>query len=106
MVVELPAADTFHGAHQEPLFPSDLLGLVLGAPLKGGVGLGDEGGHADREPKALAPLLLGHGVEQAGDLLGQLRDAQHVLVGLRGEADHEVQLDAVPSGLEGVGAGP
>ena len=84
--------------------PLVLLHRDLGVPLEGSVGLGDKpgGGHGDAHPagavgSALPPALV--------HLPGQISDAQHVLVGLGGQAQHEVELYAAPAAGEGGAAG-
>ena len=39
------------------------------------------------------------------DLINKLRNTQHILVCLRGQAQHEIELYIVPSAGEGLGAG-
>ena len=39
------------------------------------------------------------------DLIDELCDAEHILVRLRGQAEHEVELHIVPAALKGNGAG-
>ena len=53
-----------------------------------------------------APLFI-HRVFLPGlnDLIDQLGDAQYVLVGLRWQAQHEIELDVVPAAGEGLTAG-
>jgi hypothetical protein len=84
-----------------------LVAAVHGRPLKGRVRLGHEGRHRGRH--------LGGAQVAAADGLharGGLDDAEHVLVGFGGQADHEVQLHAlVPArehalgGFQDVGLG-
>ena len=76
----------------------------LGLPLEGGVGLGDKvrGGNRDTDATLLVGGGLTPGVHHPG---GHVGDAQHVLVGLRGQAQHEIQLHgAVTAGKGGVAA--
>ena len=90
---------------QELLEPVDAplrLGQAeLPGPLEGGVRLGHKGGHAQvhlgRPAAALAGLLAG--------LARQLDDRLDILVGFRGQPDHEVELDQFPTERKGVPAG-
>ena len=52
------------------------------------------------------PLFV-HGVFLPGldDLVHQLGDAQHILVGFRGQTQHKVELYVVPASGKGLGAG-
>ena len=53
-----------------------------------------------------APLFVGRvGLPGLDDLVDQLRDAQHIRIRLRREAQHEVELDIVPAAGKGGGAG-
>ena len=76
----------------------------LGLPLERREGLRDEErcGQVDGEAPLLVAGVLLPGLD---DLPDQLRDAQHVLVGLRGQAQHEIELHIVPAAGEGRGAG-
>ena len=88
------------GLPQEPHPPLVLLPADLGLPLEGGEGLGHEpgGGHG----QAQAPVFVGGVLPPGVDgVAGDLGDAQHVLVGLRGQAQHEVELHGVPAAGEG-----
>ncbi len=80
--------------------PLVLLNGDLGLPLEGGEGLGHEPGGGYRHPQApaLAAGVFPPGVD---GVLGHFRDAQHVLVRLRGQAQHEIQLYRVPAAGEG-----
>ena len=62
----------------------------LRLPLKHGMGLGHKGGGADVHPAIAAFPGLQH-------LLGQGRDRGHILLGFRGQAEHEVELDQFPA---------
>ncbi len=67
-----------------------------------GLGYKAGGGHGDGHPPlgvggALLPRLV--------YLLGQLGDAQHILVGLGGQTQHEIELHAAPPAGEGGAAG-
>src|SRR5665647_653136 len=75
-----------------------LLGAELGAPLERCVGLGHE--PADRHG-ATDVALTADPPPGLDDPLGQVGDLQHVLVGLGGQAAHEVQLHVAPAGGEG-----
>ena len=76
----------------------------LGLPLEGGVGLGDEpaGGYGDADA---ALLVLGALPPCVHDPGGHVGNAQHILVRLRRQTQHEVQLHgAVPAGKGGAAA--
>ena len=78
---ELPA--------EEALPDTGLLHGQLPGPLKGRVGLRDEGRNAGRHAEPAAGRLA-HATRQ-------LRDAAHVGFGLAREADHEIELEAPPA---------
>ncbi len=77
-----------------------LLGGELGRPLEGGVGLGDEAADRDRAADVVRAgdlaALLDHVRRHVGDL-------EDVVVGLRGQAAHEVQLHLTPAVAVGRG---
>ena len=76
----------------------------LRLPLEGAVRLGDEAGRADGYPHAA--LLIGRILPpDVQHLRGKVGDAAHVLIRLRGQAEHEIELDSVPAALEGYAAG-
>ena len=80
-----------------------LLGRVHGRPLKRRERFGDEEGCAHRDIAPPVSLLLGHLLEIGhGDLVGQLRDLPPVLRRLRGQTQHEIELDLLPSSAEGL----
>ncbi len=75
--------------------------VVHAEPLERRVRLGDERGDADVDAR-------GRSEDRPAELDGvadQPDDAGQVLVGLRGQADHEVELDEPPAALEGEGQG-
>ena len=86
---EVPAPDA---RLEEGLLLERLGQADLPAPLEGGVGLRHEGGEADLDLAPVSGLSKG--------LVAQIRDAPHVLLGFRGEADHEVELDGLPARVE------
>ena len=63
-----------------------------------------EAGRADRNTHA-ARLVFGVHPPRVQHLIGQLRDAEHVLVRLCRQAEHKVQLHTVPPALERDAAG-
>jgi hypothetical protein len=66
-----------------------------GPPTGRGVRLGHEPADRDGAPDVLAAADLAAGLD---DLLGELGDLQHVLVGLGRQPAHEVELDLPPAG--------
>ena len=90
----------FQGVPQQVHPALILLHRDLSIPLEGRVGFGHEpgGGHGDPH----APGLVG-GALPPGEvhLPGQIGNAQHVLVGLGGQAQHKIELYAVPPAGEG-----
>src|SRR4030042_4914712 len=69
-----------------------LRGRHLGLPLKGGVGLGNKGGNTNVHiPAPPSFSLLAHDLTREGN------NTSHILLHLRREADHKVELDQVPS---------
>ena len=68
------------------------------------MGLGHKIGSGHMDPQA--PLFI-DGVFLPGKnhLIDQVRNAQYVLVGLRGKAQHKIELDAIPAPGESLGAG-
>jgi hypothetical protein len=76
-------------AAEQRLAHARLLERELARPLEGGVGLRREGGDARRHPEPPA--------RRGGDARRQLGDADHVLLGLAREPDHEVELERPPA---------
>ena len=73
-------------------------------PLEGCVGFGHKVGCGHMDPQA--PLFVdGVGFPSLNDLIDQFRNAQHILVRLRRQAQHEIELHAVPAPGKGLGAG-
>jgi hypothetical protein len=64
----------------------------LGFPLERGVGLGNEGGHADTQV-GTDPLFR----SQVRKLPGQGDDPPEIFVLFGGKADHEIELEIPPS---------
>src|SRR5690606_20118718 len=79
-----------------------LLGGELRGPLEGGVGLGDEAADGDRAADVVGAGDLAALGDHAGGHVGDLQD---VVVGLGGQAAHEVQLDLAPAVAVGRGDG-
>ena len=73
-------------------------------PLERAVRLRHEAGRADRDAHAARLVRRVH-TPRVQHLIGQLRDAEHVLIRLCRQTEHEVELDAVPAALEGDAAG-
>jgi hypothetical protein len=96
VVLELHVLGARHLA-QEPLLAHDLLVRILRAPLERRVRLGHVRGHGHGHVRVVADLLAHAPQAPAG-----LRDADHVLVRLRRQADHEVALHARPPAREDV----
>ena len=72
----------------------------LSLPLEGGEGLGHKPGGRHRDPNP--PVLIAGGLPPSvEDVIGHLRDAQHILVGFRRQAQHEVELYRIPAAGEG-----
>ena len=86
---------------EEFLFPLDLGHRVLGAPLEGGVRLGDVARDGDRDPDP--PLRLP--VADVAGLPAHVGDAEDVLVLLGRQPDHEIELGPVPAPREDPPAG-
>ena len=83
---------------QQELLATDVLQIVLSKPLEGGVGLGhEEGGTAGHLAATLARYLIIFILH----LTCQIRNGQHVIIIFKGQANHKVQLHAVPAGLKG-----
>ena len=99
---DLPGGD---GVGQGVLLFHDLVEGVLGGPLEGGEGLGNEGGNRDGDVDRLALGLGGEGVVKVHYPLAQGGDAQDVLHGFKGQAQHEVEFDAGVAPLEGDAGG-
>ena len=73
-------------------------------PLEGRVGLGHKIGRGHMDPKA--PLFVDAiFLPGLNDFIYQLRNAQHIFVGLRGKSQHEIKLDVAPAARKGPGAG-
>ena len=92
-------------AGAEQIHPAEIfLNADLRLPLEGAVGLGDKAGSGDGDLHApvLVLRILPPAVEH---LIGHLRDAHDVLVCLRGQAQHVIELHAVPAALKGDAAG-
>ena len=73
-------------------------------PLKRRVGLGHKprGGHGDSD----APLLVGSALPpRVHDAGSQIRNAQHILVRFRGQAQHKIQLHGVIAACKSRAAG-
>lgn len=90
----------------EPLF--DLAWIRQRKPPEGGVGLGNEGAHADHDSSGAAPagLVLSH---KSLDFPDQGHDGFDILALFSGKSHHEVELDLAyaygknpPAGLEDV----
>ena len=86
-------ARTPHLPTQEGLFRPDFLHGVGRDPLEGGVGLGDEGAHPGVDPGPFPQHLAAF----LQDGLAQVRDGFHVVQGLPGMANHEVEFDGGPA---------
>ena len=86
---------------QQRLLAGDLFHRVLGAPLEGGVRLRHMTGNGHRDAHA----ALGEAVPDAARLPPHVGDAQHIVVLLGRETDHEVQLRPVPAAREHPPAG-
>ncbi len=79
----------------------DGLGIGLRGPLERRVRLGHEAADRDRAADVLVPGGLPAGPD---DVVGHLGDLEDVLVGLGGQAAHEVELDLAPAlGVRGRG---
>ncbi len=90
---------------QQTLTPPDLVAGDLAVPLEGCVRFGHERGDRDRDADT-SPL--GRGRDLTGRLdhpCDELADGGHVLIGLGGKPQHEVELHPAPtrseSGLDG-----
>ena len=83
---------------EDPQARIRLLGAELRAPLERGVRLGHE--PADRH-RAADVTLAADPAPGLDDPLGKVGDLQHVLVGLGGQATHEVELHVAPAGRVG-----
>ena len=79
-----------------------LLGAELRGPLERRVRLGHEAADRDGAADVAAARDLAAGLD---DPLGELGDLEHVLVGLGGQAAHEVELHLAPAGAVGRGDG-
>ncbi len=91
MPLELHAPVAAQGIAQQPHLALELGRRVLPEPLEGGEGLGDEA--ADRHGDRRSPVVTATDLHAPA---GQLGDAEGVLVGLGGQAGHEVQLHPPP----------
>ena len=81
--------------------PQIIPGMVHGRPLEGCEGLGNEEGSAHCDLAAAVPLLFGHLFIIGGrDFIGQVGDCDAVLLRLRGQPQHEIELDLVPAAAE------
>ena len=87
---------------EELLAALELLDGQLAEPLERRVRLRHEAGDGDRDLAAALALDLGVEVD---DLLGELGNADDILVRLRRQAHHEVELDLLPALTEGSAAG-
>jgi len=94
---DLPGGD---GVGQGVLLFDNLVIGVLCRPLEGGKGLGNEGGNGDGNVDGFALGLGGEGVVKIHHPLAQSGDAQNVVHGLKGEPQHEVELDAGVTALK------
>ena len=90
--IDLDPPQLAQGPAQQLLAPLEL-GRADAVPLKGGVGLGRE--VADREIQ-LQPAQIPAALLQRAAGVG---DAEHVVVALAGQADHEIELDLAIAGL-------
>ena len=102
MAVEFDTPDTLERAAQKRLTAQNLFRGYLRLPLEGGKRLRNKGRCRYRAPEPLSAHILGHGVEGAADLSGKLRDTEDILIGLGRKSDHEIELNAVPAGTEGI----
>ena len=79
----------------------DVVVVELRAPLERRSSLGDKDRNRDRHRDRPAARLGHHGTAKLQHVIGQVGDSHDVLIALAGKAHHEVELHAVPAGLEG-----
>ena len=91
---ELHGAVRTGGVAEDLLLPGDLGERVHRGPLKGRVRLGHVGGDAHRH---LGGAAAGGALAHRHRARAGLHDAAHVVVGLGGQADHEVELHLPPA---------
>ena len=92
------------GVHGMGFFEKFLPGAHA-CPLEGRKGLRHKEGGADRDLAFSVSLFLWDLIIAAGDFFRQVGDSLLVLFRLRGQAQHEIQLDLAPAALEGL-SGP
>ena len=90
-----------HARDEQLLAALDVVVIELRAPLEGCCRLRDKHRYRDGHRNRPAARLGHHGATELQHVIGQVGDGHDVLVALAGKAHHEVELHAVPAGLEG-----
>ena len=105
MILEFHALDLPERIPKQHLAADHRFAVQLAAPLEGRKVLRHEYRCADRDAQSRRALFLRHAEIAGAHLLRKLRDAQHILVRFRGQADHEIQLYGVPALIKRIGHG-
>ncbi len=86
-----------HAVAQQGHAAPRLLRIDLAIPLERGLGLGNEQGARDRNLKRTTLIGGDDFAHVVKDALAQGRDTLDIFVGLRGQANHEIQLATAPT---------
>ena len=90
-----------HARDEQLLATLDVVVVELRAPLERRCRLGDKHRNRDGHRDGTAARLGHHGTAKLQHMIGQVSDGHDILVALTGKTHHEIELHAVPAGLEG-----
>ena len=87
----------FQSIFQKELFTTQGFDVILSKPLERSVRFGNEAGSTY---SYLATTFAGYFIIFILNFLSQVSDCQNVFISFKGQANHKVQLNTVPTGFE------